>query len=734
MSRWYGSVIAVVLALSLASGITRGDEDAGVSTGLACPSRPGLAAFIEGANFRVWYGDNGRATAQKLLGILQTANQKLSFLPAPVADSISCNDGGSPRIDFYLVDNPRPSFWDPKDATTSVFILPPSAGQVSGFVELNRGLSGRSLGCAAAHSYFHLMQGRYGFPNIRKNLWWYEATANYAEFTFDPQCPSPPEDADRFLQGRSHLSLELLSPYPDNYGTWLWPLYMQRKVTPGFIRTVFEKMGAAGSDATAATAGGVWEPNFPDFALRQFNKGKVDDFAKLKAANKSVRVKRIDANLDGKAVKESEYRAQVYPTATQHFLVDLLDVNTRYVTIDLSDFANEKDIHVKVLQQPTKGPSPKARADEWDDAKIDDWTGERKKHFCRDEKDQDFQQILISISNVDPDADSIRGRIKVKSEAFCQWKVTGSVVVKGSPPAATEFVSATGAYYRKTTWTLNPGEEPVICPLAKRACLPFTGNSLDAVSWKADATINSRDPFYPSTTQVHVEASGAGRYTYAEKPGAGDLPSPALFQEMVWDADAEKFRPVVSVMLSNYLLHDGQLKHRTPAPNAHWEANGSGECDRINGVPDYVYTASNVHGRVSRGWASCLEDTMAYGANKPMYFDGFALPFGATLKPGNHPGDGICDPFELFVPWKATSGGPCWRVNFDPYPTFATREIRIAGSGAPVPALASPHLDDALCSRNPDPCPVTSGELGSDHDDWPLTITVRITLRKAPNR
>lgn len=731
------SLAAAVALVVLAAAAGGGGAPAAPARGFACPARPALGDSIDGANFRVWYGTGDRGRAVALLGQLMRANQRLAFMQKPVDDAASCSSGGSPLIDFYLVENTHPSAWDPGDKTVGVVILPPERPtQMSGFVEIDRGLSGLAQGCAAAHAYMHVMQARYGFNNLARNRWWYEATANFAEFSFDARCPQPHADAAQFLARKSGLPLELLSPYPDNYGTWLLPLYMQKKVNPRFVSSVFEKMGAARVDAVDAIDDQYWRGSFPDFALRLWNLGKVDDFKGWKATDQRVFARRLDANLRGKATRETDVAVKVYPTASQHVLVDLLDVNTRYATIDLSDFAAKQDIRIKVLKQPTLGPNPAARALEWDEAAIEDWTGARKKHLCRDSADEDHQQILIAISNINPDGDPVRGRVKVKSEAFCRWSANATLAETGKPPEGNDFVFSTGgALAAASAWRLTPGEDPIVCPGAKRACLPFTGALANRATWWAEAEAEP-DPLNHESYHTRIDVSGTSNFTFKPQPSTGGPPNPALFQEMEWDADLEQFRPIMSVALTTTRWVNGRFVDKTPTTKARWDTTGSGGgCDEL--LPDWTYTGVNNSGAVSHTWTSCLsDDTNSYGLMEGLYLDQvITFPSGAKPQPGNPERSGPCTDGALYTPWGPQSAAWCWSLWLEPHPGTASQVLGYTGIATPPPALASEGwLSTKGCRDLGRPCPVEANALGDELTEWPVTMTVKVTLRKLPNR
>lgn len=727
-SRWVLVVGVLVAGVALAS-LDRGDR---VASSLVCPSRPDGLLAVSNGSFAVWYPDETgmQAKARKVLAELSgPISTRFNFMKPPVSDINTCNDGGTQGIDFYLVHDLTTGFWEPVSGLATRLDTRTDNVQ-SGFAQVDVDLKGLELNCTVAHEYFHILQYRYGPGALGENKWWVESTATWSEFVYKVSCFSPPALAGEFLNKTFKKNITELSSKSEPYEAWLWALYVQKNVNQRFVRTVFEGIGAAGDDGEAAEEidDQIWKRVFPEFVLHEFNKGPVDDFDKWRATGASVKTKDVDLSLKGKPFKEVTLPVTVEPGGGFHVLLQVFDVNTRHLEIDVSDFTRKPGAALRVLQQPTMGPSPEIHFNEWDRAVIENWSTARKKTLCRDNEDEDYQQILLAFSNTDWDGSEIDARIKLRSEAICPWNVTVHTLTSGTPPQASDFSSATGSYTRGTYWNLTPLDEPVMCQKARRACLPLVGSMTDSVSWKADG-LNSTDDPTPSSGTVHVEAAGRQRYTFAADPGPADLPRPALFQEMKWDAASERFLPILRVMTANYALRNGVFLHRTPATTARVSATGTGECDRINGVPDWTYAMMNNHGAVTKTWTSCLEDSESYGVNAPLYFTAFGLPATAKAALSNEPGDGVCPKLEYFAPWSHVSGGPCWQVTLEPHEQRSTHQIGFTAAWPPVPAEGLRLYTEDYCRQLGVACPVNTDEL-ADQREWPLVITTTVTVSR----
>ncbi len=335
--------LALALVLAFVSWPATTPSGGGTSQGLDfCYSRPSAAVNkVTNSSFAVWYGSSpgAKEKAKSLLSQLTSGiKPKFSFMKPPVPDTDACEDGGTAVIDFYLIPDVRMFFWDPNSNGSAYVLKTGVPDSYSGFVEIDEDLKGLKLSCVAAHEYFHLLQVRYG--KAKNDRWWYEGTATWAEHLYNNDCPEPPLHAANFLHHSSELNItELKNPY----------------VSPRFVRKVFEGIGT-GQAPAEAIGDQVWKIVFPDFVLHEFNKGTVDDFKKWKATDESVEVKPHEASLNGKPKKESTIDITVQPGAGYHVLVQALDVDTRNLEIDVSDFTGHvgQGAALRVLMQPTE--------------------------------------------------------------------------------------------------------------------------------------------------------------------------------------------------------------------------------------------------------------------------------------------------------------------------------------------------------------------------------------------
>ncbi len=728
------SIITIVLTLGLLFIASRHDP-AHIARAATCPSRPtSVDALVTRGSLNVWYASdrNEKAKATGLAAELVKIAGKLDPLPAPVAEDSTCDQGGTAgQIDFYLVDG------------QGVASALPTArnGVYSGFAALPRELAGLDLYCFAAELYFNLQQFRYGIDHVRDSRWWYGGTATWGAYLYDPNCPLPLLAAERFMKQGARQSLVSLNSPVTAPQSWLWPLYVQKKHDDGFVRKVFETMQGTNQTAEQATRDFYKKTAFPEFALTEFNKGTVDLFKQWKATKESVKVEVAKASLEKKPLQEADYDVVVQPGGSYHLLVEVLDVNTRFLEIDVSDFTRQAGdgAKLRVLLQPTMGPNPKATADDWDTARRENWDSAKKKRICRDDGEkEDVQQVLLAFSNNDWSGDPIKAKITVRSEAICAWAVTGKFDQAGSPgpdPVPDNIdSSATGTFKRDLQFKLQPVEEPILCKGAKAPCLPLVGNQLHSVSWSIDVSVD--DPDERTTSTGHAEGRGARVVQHVEKPGAGQAPPSALFQEMEWDPTLQEFRPIFYItfidFVSKRLGQPNTIRVAAPVANLSWNSVLSAACDDGS---DVVTSRTNNHGRESYSESgTCSSVNKTYGLNGPLVFSG--MPFAAFTKedPSNPRGSGVCTIFELYAPYNFLSGGPCLQVSPEPYTTELATALGFSGNKVGPDRIEPPdgYPQVGVCDQTNLPCEILASAMGYEY--WPMELVVAINLKRVPKK
>ncbi len=698
-----------------------------------CFSRPSDGAwdYVPRGRIAVWYpqsdGNLKNKAATLADALAGAARRKLGFMPPAFSDEpADCGDGGTPaQLDFYLVKGLKSALRKKVDGHTYELDIDGVKG-TSGFVEIEAGLDDLNFVCTGVHEYFHLLGVRFTGRADPKNYWWTEAAAVWAEHFFDADCPRPTQKANLFM---AQYSRDDLPKIGDPYTSWLWPLWIEREAGgTGAIRRVFEELGAHPDsyEAYKAIPAATWDKELPRFALREFNKGIVNEFSRFKATDSQAKRDVVDMSLHGKPEREKTLKVSVEPGASVLVLAQVLDVNTRELMIDVSDFTRQypRGAAVRVLQQPTLGPDPVARQEEWGDAAEANWTGVRKKTLCRDRMDADYQQVVLAFSNTDPGGNTIDAKIKLRSRFACPWAAsfnlteTGSIVPTPGALGPGESSSASGSLLKKWVFKLEAKPEPTECKGAKKACLLMLGRRTEDVSWKETESSKTFSPDLqgPYIASSRAEASGRASFPVVEHPGAGELTPSALYQRMEWDPKAKVFKPVIGITLVTLRAPTfGDVPTGlVPAAVARSSAHRSWNCsDDLGSEVLERYDESNQHGlfHSTDSLGACdhnkiIEETR--GKAGLLYFGGG----DDDVHFPNHIGLAFCGELTPYTPMQSGVGG-CLEFELDPYKGTwsATYE---ATSFEAEPPLAGAALgwgigwDCSLSYLRTTPCSVTT--------------------------
>jgi hypothetical protein len=255
----------------------------------ACPVSTVRAAQNE--NFAVWICQadaQGASEAANTLVALKNYYPRVSTLLAtPYADGGGVAEGGSARIDVYLLDQGQSVtrqgathvLGSDSQAATVPTDIAGTAG--SGYLLLSRvsaQTTGATLNAIVTHELFHLAQFVTNIGDCDGAEWWFtEASAQWAEWYLVPAARSRSHAWFQAFQRASAASL--LDPNgPDathSYDDWIWPLYMyQRTGNTAAITNVWDQ-AASLTDCTSLNSlvdsQVSFAANFQDFAVRNFD-------------------------------------------------------------------------------------------------------------------------------------------------------------------------------------------------------------------------------------------------------------------------------------------------------------------------------------------------------------------------------------------------------------------------------------------------------------------------------
>ncbi|MDI9549497.1 MAG: hypothetical protein QM346_18035 [Chloroflexota bacterium] len=395
------------------------------------PIMPGGWACADGmgANFRVWWradDPNSAAKAQRLITALQNDIwPKLTILMRhdPPSDKgphrfLDRNgeeqvwwDGGDGRLDIYLTWTP------PGSGGAATIAYPPGCDKRPSFILVSPTMDDDTFIPAVTHEFFHTFQfGADQGKQCAEYEWWSEATANWAIDFVYPQDNWEHKWAYYFLQTRDWRE-PIRDQLLDGRSSYLFPLYLTKTTgDPGVIRRSWENAANFPNDSLAAidqAIGGGLSDVWHEFALHVANVGPVDGFKRWDG---------IDFPLRGDEATGGEPVTEI--------VGDMPRIGDIKKTYGLAALGGQPDIK---FEMPTDIPHLAMRAYRFvfgdgqtrsvgflnplliypqPDAKIqalvkvagkewqrEDWTNDFARTFCREQRDEELEELIIVISN-----------------------------------------------------------------------------------------------------------------------------------------------------------------------------------------------------------------------------------------------------------------------------------------------------------------------------------------------
>ncbi len=340
----------------------------------------------------------------------------------------------------------------------------------------------------AAHEITHAIQARFSLAsNCEETRWLREASATWAEHFVYPRNDTEHGYASSFL-GVPEVPLEKLGGLHE-YGAYLWFLYATRNAdanAPSEVRSVWDflaghdSLGALDAVSRITTGNGLRE-RWHEFALYNWNRvieknlvnlappattryvgkpylyyGSWDGVAD--AARESTGPKPLLVDLGGSVSKTYRLSHRIRHLAAKYFHYDFRGDPTIRRLRFTHPYANGSEPAVKVQALV------KLRGNGgWKE--VADWTRDEKHFLCRDKPEEDFEQLIIVISDgefsnrehVVEDLDGDNTQLKV-SALGCRESYVGSVQL--------EVHDTTPTSSRTETATADKVTLTIVLPLA----------------------------------------------------------------------------------------------------------------------------------------------------------------------------------------------------------------------------------------------------------------------------
>jgi len=389
-------------------------------------------------------------------------------------------DGGDAALDVYLVHfGANGEFVNHKES--------PWCQLVRGYILLN---SARPIGSetsvgmiqSAAHETMHGIQATYTFATgcwAPEYDWIEEATAEWAvdfvypnsqhehlyapallDFTFVP--------LDFWAKGSLH-----------QYGAYLFPFSQVRSGKASFVPDIWAQFGSKNNmDAINFVLGGAeaLEDEYAQFAVRNWNREPVDDYKKWDKLEKGVTPFGGTTDLGIEEIT--------------------MDIDQKYLTAQYRHFKPTNQATFVEFKNTFPGDGIE-HAQIWGIAKIngewqepEDWTDLPVKQWCREDPDENLQELVIVFANTDWDG---KGDLKPKTSPTIEGSQRPCLGWRGMVTRTQTVTYSSGGVETTTDtgtilWELHdysiPDGKAVACEADEDPCLVYypTGE----ISWVYD--------------------------------------------------------------------------------------------------------------------------------------------------------------------------------------------------------------------------------------------------------
>lgn len=411
-----------------------------------------------GGRVKVWYDTRvpgAVAQANRLSNEFETKIFDAVASPAglgftsPLSDAseAGCN-GGDGRLDVYLAD--MAVMGEVGTDLGETFPVAPSRKHAPVFMLLKRSLADKELFASAAHEFAHACQWAYPVAAFSLSAydWLKESTAQEALDHAYPQ--------SNLEQGPTKLRAYLDAPAQPihqgsrdrAYGSYLFFQFLVRSGTPSVIGNIWNQTRTQSDQLAAVDTGipGGLEQQWPEFAKALWNDDPVDkraaSFTQWDMMTEKPLYQAGSADLGGA------------PQGTQTFASTQANASVRFVQVTFSEAATRSLMFHNTWFQPYRAMQPihvtalwKTEDGVWSE---EDWSDLEWIGFCRDQKDQRLEQLVLIVSSAQKDGAALMASeapTLERSNLPC-WGIEGTATRVTSEPSwtGTARVTVTGRY------------------------------------------------------------------------------------------------------------------------------------------------------------------------------------------------------------------------------------------------------------------------------------------------
>ncbi|MFA5360237.1 MAG: hypothetical protein WC349_04755 [Patescibacteria group bacterium] len=265
-----------------------------------------------------------------------------------------------------------------------------------------------------AHEIFHSYQYAYKYDVVKDN-WWGEATAVWAEDFIYPGDNTEQTRLSRFFKYPTTGLNKETPPSAHHYSAYIFPFFITKKYGDEFMKKSWN--GCDGKDCLKSIdeiIEGGFKQQWKEFTLWNYNKEPAKFYTDKNGfstvSGDSAKGKEtIFINGDNIEINIAE----VQPLAAR--ISDVVDMQEdksikRVIFKDLKQFTNQLDkkTSIKALIYYKNGKK-----------EVEDWSEKSERSFCIENKDEDFEKVVLITSNADMKKPTTKAKIKVEGKTSC---------------------------------------------------------------------------------------------------------------------------------------------------------------------------------------------------------------------------------------------------------------------------------------------------------------------------
>ena len=285
------------------------------------------------------------------------------------------------------------------------------------YIIMNYGIGLKSdnvLKTTLAHELFHGFQNTYDYDDVKDN-WWGEATAIWSEDFIYPYVNSEHGWLKRFLWFPGTQADKETPPSNHHYATYIMAYFMTENFGDDFMRKSWEYCdGGKCIEGIDKNIDGGFKKQWKEFTLWNYNldpanyymdMGPFPQLSSISGTNTEI----IFISEDETEIEIGKINPLAADLASTHN--DLpSDTKVKKLTFtDLKKFSGKSDkTGIKAVIYYKDG-----------EKEVEDWTDLDKRSFCVDNKEDDFEKIILIFSNGDMENEVDSTKIKVESSNNC---------------------------------------------------------------------------------------------------------------------------------------------------------------------------------------------------------------------------------------------------------------------------------------------------------------------------